>query len=90
MEKQNRENSGNDHYEALFAHALRQVFLGMQQKYDIVCMKCRRFVRVGDIPNECCKTLAFHVDSKSVVIDSETGLVTQAMPVVKMETSKDA
>ena len=90
MEKQNRENSGNDHYAALFAHTLRRVFLGMQQKHDIVCMKCRRFVRVGDIPSECCKTLGFLVDSKSVVIDSDTGLVTQAAPKVNMETSEDA
>jgi hypothetical protein len=90
MEKQNRENSGNDHYELLFAHALRQVFLGMQQKHDSVCMKCRRFLRTGDIPSECCKTLAFPVDPKSVIIDSETGLVTQAAPAVKTETSKDA
>ncbi len=90
MEKQNRENSGSDHYQLLFAQALRQVFLGMQQKHDIVCMKCRRFVRTGDLPSECCKTLGFPVDSDSVVIDSATGLVTHAAPAVKMETSKDA
>ncbi len=90
MEKQNRENSGNEHYRQLFALALHQVFRGMQQKRDIVCMKCRRFVRIGDIPSECCKTGGFLVDSESVVIDSETGLVTQAAPAVKMETSKDA
>ena len=36
MEKQNRENSGSDHYQLLFAQALRQVFLGMQQKrFDV-------------------------------------------------------
>jgi len=90
MEKQNKGNSGNEYYQGLFIHALHCFFMGMQQKRDVVCMKCRRFVRVGDIPSECCKTLAFPVDSKSVVIDSSTGLVTHAAPAVKTETSKDA
>lgn len=87
MEKQNSEPSGNRHYEALFRHALGEVFRGMQQKeHAIVCMKCLRFVQVGDVPNKCCKRFGFIVDPKSVVVDSATGRVTHAAPAVKRET----
>ena len=91
MEKQNKESFGNDHYQMLFTHALYNVFQRMRQRRDIVCMKCRRFTRAGNIPNnDCCRKLGFAVDPKSVVIDMATGLVTQAAPAIRMETSEDA
>lgn len=75
--------SSNEYHETVFRSALYQVFSKMQQKRDMVCMSCRRFVRVGDIPSECCKKFGFSVDPDSVVIDSSTGKVTQASPPAK-------
>lgn len=69
------------HYEQIFTSALQQVIFSMQQiGRPIVCMKCRRLVRVGELPGACCKQFGFAVDLDSVVIDRTTGKVTHAAP----------
>ena len=83
MGRLNSVTFSSEHHEIVFRAALYEVFRKMKQEKDIVCMSCRRFVRVGDIPSECCKKFGFLVDPKSVVIDSSTGKVTQAAPSVK-------
>lgn len=69
------------HYEQIFISALQQVSFSMQQiGRPIVCMKCRRLIRVGELRGDCCMKFGFPVDLDSVVIDRTTGKVTHAAP----------
>lgn len=85
MAKSGKENSGNrEYYAGVFRAAFQRTMMGLVQKENaIVCMKCRRYIRVGELPDECCRKFGFVVDPKSVIIDETTGKVTQASPMLK-------
>ncbi len=84
MRDRNRDLSGNDHYQVMFMAAVQRIFMDAQQrKHSIVCMKCLRLTKIGDIPGKCCIELGFPVDPKTVVVDPRTGKVTHAAPPVE-------
>ena len=83
MANLDKESFGSSRYAELFRAVFRETMRKMLQSEDVVCMKCRRFVRIGEIPSECCRKLGFAVDPETVVVDDATGKVTQASPKTK-------